>query len=326
MLVRKSGSAATTALWRAVSSSCSSILGGQQQQRRYSANKWTSAERAWLNAQKLEQAAVPADVMNAYNQLKKEMWLDQENFYCRIDPELMSMVVPGVYLSGIDAARDYAAMKANSISRVVGFGTQKKYEEYEQYEQHPDYIANAPELNIDVGDHLMYDMRDMAGARIEDHFDEASAFIEQSVQNGRGVLVHCTAGLSRSPSLTMAWLMKYRQMPYYEAMRCVRRARHFMDQCDPARWFRPALKRWGARHGPYPFAVDDGEPDGRSVFKYRLARCKRMGLPLTREDCMQPFGEGDRFLDPQSFDCNTDLRDGEETEDDFMNFMLSVHW
>jgi len=42
------------------------------------------------------------------------------------------------------------------------------------------------------------------------HFETAARFIHEEIENGRKVLVHCAAGISRSSSLIMAYLMKYR--------------------------------------------------------------------------------------------------------------------
>jgi len=43
---------------------------------------------------------------------------------------------------------------------------------------------------------------------IGQHFDEAIQFIDEAREQGSGVLVHCHAGVSRSATVTVAYIMK----------------------------------------------------------------------------------------------------------------------
>ena len=52
------------------------------------------------------------------------------------------------------------------------------------------------------------------------HFDTAAKFIHQSRQH-TNILVHCMAGVSRSATLVMAYLMKYLNMSYREAHKAI---------------------------------------------------------------------------------------------------------
>ena len=52
------------------------------------------------------------------------------------------------------------------------------------------------------------------------HFDTAAQFIHQSRQH-TNILVHCMAGVSRSATLVIAYLMKYLNMPFKEAHRAL---------------------------------------------------------------------------------------------------------
>ena len=52
------------------------------------------------------------------------------------------------------------------------------------------------------------------------HFDTAAQFIHQSRQH-TNILVHCMAGVSRSATLVMAYLMKYLNMSYREAHKAI---------------------------------------------------------------------------------------------------------
>jgi protein-tyrosine phosphatase len=49
-------------------------------------------------------------------------------------------------------------------------------------------------------------------------------FIKDGIRKG-GVLVHCFAGVSRSTSCVLAYLMKEKKMPFWEALNLVRQRR-----------------------------------------------------------------------------------------------------
>lgn len=66
---------------------------------------------------------------------------------------------------------------------------------------------------------------DMPFANISIHFPEALAFINQALSYGGKVLVHCYAGVSRSATIIVAYLMQEKHMTFMEAMQHVRRRR-----------------------------------------------------------------------------------------------------
>lgn len=66
---------------------------------------------------------------------------------------------------------------------------------------------------------------DVPQARISLHFQEASDFIEHALQTGGKILVHCMAGLSRSATIVLAFLMIRRSLSLEEAGRRVRSRR-----------------------------------------------------------------------------------------------------
>lgn len=54
---------------------------------------------------------------------------------------------------------------------------------------------------------------DHDGFDISAHLNRAADFIHNSLQN-TNIMVHCLAGVSRSVSLVLAYLIKYRGMSY----------------------------------------------------------------------------------------------------------------
>jgi len=61
-------------------------------------------------------------------------------------------------------------------------------------------------------------LEDMSEADISTYFNEAHEFIEEARVKHSKVLVHCEGGISRSPTIVIAYLMKYHNMPLKEAL------------------------------------------------------------------------------------------------------------
>ncbi|EOA31511.1 hypothetical protein CARUB_v10014699mg [Capsella rubella] len=57
------------------------------------------------------------------------------------------------------------------------------------------------------------------------YFDECFSFIDQAIQSGGGVLVHCFMGMSRSVTIVVAYLMKKHGMGFSKAMELVKSRR-----------------------------------------------------------------------------------------------------
>eukprot|EP00347_Sterkiella_histriomuscorum_P016112 403354447 len=69
---------------------------------------------------------------------------------------------------------------------------------------------------------------DMPYVNIMKHFASAISFIRDAISSGGTILVHCYAGISRSASCVIAYLMQDKGMPFFEAMSYVRKRRHIV--------------------------------------------------------------------------------------------------
>lgn len=66
---------------------------------------------------------------------------------------------------------------------------------------------------------------DKSDINISEYFDEVADLIEQTRQTNGKTMVHCVAGVSRSASLVLAYLMKHMNMSLKDAFELVRTAR-----------------------------------------------------------------------------------------------------
>lgn len=74
------------------------------------------------------------------------------------------------------------------------------------------------------------------------YLPDAYRFISSCSANGKPVLVHCQAGVSRSASICIAYIMKSQQLPFPKAFEMVRKRRPCID---PNENFLDALEMWG---------------------------------------------------------------------------------
>jgi predicted protein tyrosine phosphatase len=80
---------------------------------------------------------------------------------------------------------------------------------------------------------------DSLDAPLMDYIPSTIKFIEEYMKQG-SVLVHCMAGISRSVSVVIAFLMKSQQLTYDDALTLVKTRR---SVAKPNEWFASELKR-----------------------------------------------------------------------------------
>lgn len=74
-------------------------------------------------------------------------------------------------------------------------------------------------------DYKWIPVEDSHTADISSHFQEAIDFIERVKEKGGKVLVHCEAGISRSPTICMAYIMKTQRLQLEQAFEVIRKRR-----------------------------------------------------------------------------------------------------
>lgn len=121
-----------------------------------------------------------------------------------------SRILNGVILGSQDVAQDLDILTNNKITHI---------------------------LNVATGIHNLFEgwfvyktkeALDTPTCQIIDILDECCDYIHNAVVGGGCVLVHCNAGVSRSASVVIAYLMRYYSMNYDEAFKFVKMKRSFI--------------------------------------------------------------------------------------------------
>lgn len=86
-------------------------------------------------------------------------------------------------------------------------------------------IELCPDAFKDTVQYLHINVNDVATENIGRHFDGCYAFIQRIIATGKAVIVHCQAGISRSPTIVIAYVMKREQKRLRAAFDMVREKR-----------------------------------------------------------------------------------------------------
>jgi len=69
--------------------------------------------------------------------------------------------------------------------------------------------------------HIPYNDIDTCGKNLNDIFDKTTELIYSALSNGTGILVHCQRGHHRSASIVAAFLIRYLNINYFDAINYV---------------------------------------------------------------------------------------------------------
>uniref|UniRef100_UPI00398F5561 dual specificity protein phosphatase 10-like n=1 Tax=Pristiophorus japonicus TaxID=55135 RepID=UPI00398F5561 len=118
----------------------------------------------------------------------------------------ISPILPFLYLGNERDAQDLARLRRLNVGYVINVTTHL-----------PLYHAQAGAMH-----YKRLPATDNSKQNLRQYFEEAFEFIEEAHQSGKGVLVHCQAGVSRSATLVIAYLMKHTLMTMTDAYKYVK--------------------------------------------------------------------------------------------------------
>lgn len=117
-----------------------------------------------------------------------------------LKPDLqVGEILPELFLGSVDVATDIPTLEKHGIT----------------------HILDSTSLNLEYFPgkfnykHVL--IFDLPSTDITKYFDECFAFIDAAMANGGHVLVHCMAGISRSSSIVIAYMMKSKGMDFQTA-------------------------------------------------------------------------------------------------------------
>lgn len=136
----------------------------------------------------------------------------------------MSQITPTLWLSGIDAAYSKTFLVSNRITHVLNCAEDAPMGSY------PLDLS----LNLE-----QVPMEDDEYPRFLEHLHEAVMTLDAWQTEGRTVLVHCRAGISRSPTVVLAWMILCKRVSLEDAWAAVSKERYFVRPND---YFMSVLK------------------------------------------------------------------------------------
>jgi dual specificity phosphatase 12 len=108
----------------------------------------------------------------------------------------MDQIIPHLFISNWQVSNNIDEIKRNNIQAVITIETQPKSVKIIEY-----YQKN----NIDF---LYLKLPDALEANISQYFDISFDFIDAHVRRKQNVLIHCWAGVSRSATLILNYILK----------------------------------------------------------------------------------------------------------------------
>ncbi|CAF2309040.1 unnamed protein product [Rotaria sp. Silwood2] len=139
----------------------------------------------------------------------------------------MSLVLPHLYLGSLKDRTNSALMVKNKVKRIL-------------------CVIDIPDIIIDKEEYkpthiLNIQAADIQGQDLAQYFEKCIEFIHQARIEHENILVHCQAGVSRSATIVLAYVMTIGDYDVEKALQIVKGARGYIH---PNPGFLSQLKRY----------------------------------------------------------------------------------
>ncbi|CAG5116700.1 unnamed protein product [Candidula unifasciata] len=129
--------------------------------------------------------------------------------------ETSDRIIEGLYLGGVMAALNERDLQSNKITHILSVDEKPL----------PDILTNKFSYK-----HIF--ALDLYDFELLSHFPDCFMFIDEGRDGGGAVLVHCQAGMSRSATIVIAYLMHKLKLTKEQAIKKVTAVRHFIRPND----------------------------------------------------------------------------------------------
>jgi len=130
-----------------------------------------------------------------------------------IEMENATEIIDGLFIGNESSALNYEFLTKNNIKCVIRIET---------YEPDLKILDMYDKLNIEYTRYSIYDLPEVD---IRSYLNEIADVINDEIQHNN-VLVHCYAGQCRSPTMVIAYLIKYKNMTLCESYTFVKNKRN----------------------------------------------------------------------------------------------------
>ncbi len=128
------------------------------------------------------------------------------------DHHKLTMIIPFVYISSYESANNYELLKNHNIQTIMTIL--------------PCDSKSRPMTKYDNVNYFCISKNDSVDERINDIFDITFDIINKSINDKKNILIHCFAGVSRSPTIVCAYLMKKYKLSYNDAINIIKNKRN----------------------------------------------------------------------------------------------------
>ena len=132
--------------------------------------------------------------------------------------EDVTQIIPNLFLGNGVTAIDQKFLHVNNVKLIINCASDCHT---------PDFVGKT-----DTFTYVHFKIIDHSDAPIKNHITDALIFINNTMSREEGVLVHCKAGISRSATFIIAYLMQYgpnvkqpHKIPYLDAFMLVKQLR-----------------------------------------------------------------------------------------------------